>query len=89
MFQADSGATYFNYTDTMLSKHLTYYYSMFASPQHWGSLISKGNIQGVKQSDNTWKVSIDIELPFTDTSLHISRIKENTTFNNVEELNKQ
>ena len=86
-FQADSGATSFSYTDSVLAEHLTYYYSMAGIPRNWGTPVGKGTIQGEKLANNTWRVYIDVTLYNLDTNLHISAIKENEVFTEKDELN--
>jgi hypothetical protein len=85
-FQADSGATSFSYTDSVLAEHLTYYYSMAGSPRNWGTYVGKGTIQGEKLANSTWRVYIDVTLYSPDTYLNISGIKENEVFTETDEL---
>ncbi len=85
-FEADSDVNSINYADSGLAEHMCYYYSRALQPVYWGALIYKGNINGQKLNDGTWKIELNITLWQTDNYLHKSSFADTAIYTEVNEL---
>jgi hypothetical protein len=70
----DSGATKFNYVNGQLKEHLCFYESAGAWTGEPATLLDKGTIYGIKNSDGSWDVTIDVTLQRKSESEPIRQI---------------
>jgi hypothetical protein len=79
-FPVDSGLTSFSYTDAQLKGRRCHYIGNGAWGGYGFTSLDKGTISGIKQTDSSWNITINITLPRKDEHTGKTNIVNNAIY---------